>query len=166
MEWYHVVVHKNTGKCTFDYAGVEKQIEKCPILSFPFLSYFIHSSETRGNVITHSWPHPSLNSTLYEGVGLTMGNDTSPCFFTFFERWSMTGHHLYLSEKGFAFLCSLKRDVSTLRNEVLVSTALRLTILTIPREMRTRGKLQLCCVLYCLSTLQPTRTLECFCHFY
>lgn len=38
-------------------------------------------------------PIPSLNSTFLNVMGVGMGNGIFPCFFAFFEKWSMTGHH-------------------------------------------------------------------------
>ena len=46
--------------------------------------------------LTRLSPIPSLNSTFCNGMGLSLVNGISPCFYSFFERWNnsnVTGHH-------------------------------------------------------------------------
>jgi len=66
-------------------------------LPFHGLSYFPFQKckETRENTITQPQSHPIPKLYILDGMGLRLANGISPCFFAFFERWSMTGH-LYI----------------------------------------------------------------------
>ena len=56
-----------------------------------------------------------LPIALQNGTSLAgLDSGTNPCVFSFFERWSMTGHHFNFSEKGFYFLVCWAHEMRSL----------------------------------------------------
>jgi len=58
-------------------------------------SPFKNAKKQEKKTITQPQSHPIPKLYILDGMGLRLANGISPCFFAFFERWSMTGH-LYI----------------------------------------------------------------------
>jgi len=54
-------------------------------------------------------PIPLKNVQFRDGMGPRLGNGISPCFFHFFEEWSITGHLLFFRENFLLLVCEIFR---------------------------------------------------------